>query len=148
MKIFVMSKERMIEMVKLEGLNPNDFYITVKCPIETDYAIGDENDRVLKLDFNDSVAPEEGVILFSKKMADAVIDFFHKMLDSKNDESRLYVNCGAGVSRSGAIGEAANIFFNRLKEENDEDYYKFYQVNPQIQPNLRVKEMLMRRILF
>ena len=146
MKIYVLSKERMSSLVSRYGIKPDCFYITIKCPIETDYAVPGNSENILKLDFNDSTMPETGLVLFNRKMADQIVEFFNRILEQKTSESILYVNCGAGISRSGAIGEAANIFFNRVKETNDEDYYGFYEENPQIQPNILVKEILLKKI--
>lgn len=146
MKIHVLSKERMSNLVGRYGIKSDCFYITIKCPIETDYAVQENLENILKLDFNDSTWPETGLVLFNRKMADKILGFFNRILEQKTSESILYVNCGAGISRSGAIGEAANIFFNRVKEENNEDYYRFYEENSQIQPNILVKEILLKKI--
>ena len=54
----------------------------------------------------------------------------------------LYVNCYAGISRSGAVGDALNIYLNRYIEQND-DYKWFFDNNLGIQPNSLVHRLLM-----
>ena len=54
----------------------------------------------------------------------------------------LFINCGAGVSRSGAVGEVLNEYFNRYLEFNALDDEYFRRLNPQILPNPLVRRIL------
>jgi len=148
MKIIVLPKERMRALVEEAGVKPDDFYVTVKSPVETEYAVEADAGNVLKLAFDDAEVEVDGeeLTLFDEDMAFQVCEFFAKMQEERKPDSILYVNCGAGISRSGAIGEAANILFNRILEDCTGDYYEFYFTNHTIQPNLLVKSTLMRAI--
>ncbi|MBQ1971250.1 MAG: dual specificity protein phosphatase family protein, partial [Treponema sp.] len=57
----------------------------------------------------------------------------------------IYVNCAAGISRSGAVGYVLNLYFNKFLENNEHDYKLFNQNNSQIQPNPYVKSLLMSK---
>ena len=146
MRIFVLSKEKMLKLVTEEGLRSDCGYITIKCGDETDFAVQKTAKNVLKLVFDDIDRKEEKEdILFSSELATEVLNFFFKM--KANGMKTLFVNCGAGVSRSGAIGEAADIFFNQLEEENKEDHAKFLEDNKQIIPNSLVKRLMLKEML-
>ena len=146
MRIYVLSKEKMMKLVSSEGLKSDCAYITIKCGDETDFAIKESPRNVLKLVFDDIEKREEKEdILFTSMMATRVMNFFLRM-KSKGVHT-LYVNCGAGVSRSGAIGEAADIFFNQVDDDNREDHEKFLKDNPQIIPNLLVKRLMMKEMI-
>ena len=55
------------------------------------------------------------------------------------NDSEIYINCAAGISRSGAVGFVLNEYFN---QDNYEHYERFKKVNMQIQPNPMVKRIL------
>ena len=58
-------------------------------------------------------------------------------VDSIDKSKTLYVNCFAGISRSGAVGtvinDYVNCYLNGLKK--NEDWYSFFYDNKQIKPN-------------
>ncbi|MBM6414854.1 hypothetical protein, partial [Lacticaseibacillus paracasei] len=74
---------------------------------------------------------------FDEAQADAIIDF---LVDCNNrpEEEMLYVNCVAGISRSGAIVTFATDIFNLNKD-------KFRKDNPYILPNNLVMQLLKDR---
>lgn len=85
---------------------------------------------------NEPETPEDAV-LFNEKMARQIISFVD------NGELPLLVHCTAGISRSGAVGEVLNWYFNRYLERNaaDDD---FTQNNRQIQPNTIVRRIMLK----
>lgn len=59
----------------------------------------------------------------------------------------LFINCAAGISRSGAVGEVLNDYFNRYSENNEADREYFRNHNRQICGNPLVRRIL-RNVLF
>ena len=96
-------------------------------------------DNILRLVFDD-VTDEylSSLRKFTKEDAVKIKNFADKMDTSK----LLYVNCYAGISRSGAVGDALNIYLNRYIEQSD-DYRWFFDNNLGIQPNSLVHRLLM-----
>lgn len=68
-----------------------------------------------------------------EEQAEQVVEFF-KSITAKED-TILYINCLAGVSRSGGVGWVARQYFQL-------DYDQFKRDNPQIVPNQQVIKML------
>ena len=61
------------------------------------------------------------------------------------DNRPIIVHCTAGISRSGAVGEVLNWYFNRF-EANDLDYRKFEIMHPDIVPNAHVRRLLLTEL--
>ena len=89
---------------------------------------------------NEPETPEDqgNAILFNEDMAHAIIRF----VDDR--ELPLLVHCTAGISRSGAVGEVLNWYFNRYQEHNAADDEDFVQNNRQIQPNTIVRRIMLK----
>ena len=111
---------------------------------DPDCAVPVDSGNILKLRFDDAVEdPDHTLVLFDAAMAGKIVRFVRRI-----DTSRLlFVNCGAGVSRSGAVGEVLNDYFNRYLEFNALDDEYFRRLNPQIQGNPLVRRIL-REALF
>lgn len=58
----------------------------------------------------------------------------------------MIIHCTAGVSRSGAVGDALNCYFNRHAERNNQAFEQFYRDNPDIVPNLYVRQKLWKTL--
>lgn len=70
----------------------------------------------------------------------AIVDFV------RHDDNRpIIVHCTAGISRSGAIGEVLNWYFNRF-ETDDSDYRKFEIMHTDIVPNAHVRRLLLAEL--
>lgn len=107
-------------------------------------AIPVDGPNILKLQFDDAVEdPDRTLVLFDEQMADEIVNFV-RGIDS---DGVLFVNCGAGISRSGAVGEVLNDYFNKYLERNELDDEYFRRLNPQIQGNPLVRRIL-REALF
>ena len=138
MKIYVCSKKDMRAQwaVSPEWFkDPNKFFITIAGMADGEYAYPFVGSHVLRLMFDDITREEDGLILFNEEMAKKI----HVFADTITGNV-LYVNCAAGISRSGAVGYCLNEYFN---ENNPEDYNAFKKENAQIQPNPTVKRILM-----
>lgn len=61
-------------------------------------------------------------------------------------EMPLLIHCTAGISRSGALGDVLNWYFNRYLENNQNDYDDFIRNNRQIIPNHIVRKILLEVI--
>lgn len=61
----------------------------------------------------------------------------------RTDPRPLLIHCTTGVSRSGAVGEVLNWYFNRLLEDNSEAYERFVHEHPDIVPNPHVRHTLL-----
>jgi len=95
--------------------------------------------HILKLQFDDvRELPAVRRLPFDEKMAESILDFIMRC-----DLSRpLYVNCSAGISRSGAVGESLNRFINQMRLKNEADYRQFFLNNPQIDANPLIGKIL------
>ena len=104
-----------------------------------DCAVPVDGGNILKLRFDDAVEdPGRTLVLFDAAIAGEIVRFVRGI-----DTSRLlFVNCGAGVSRSGAVGEMLNDYFNKYLEFNAPDDEYFRRLNPQIQGNPPVRRIL------
>ena len=89
---------------------------------------------------NEPETPEDlgNAILFNEDMAHAIMRF----VDDR--QLPLLVHCTAGISRSGAVGEVLNWYFNRYLETNTVDDEYFTQNNRQIQPNTIVRRIMLK----
>ena len=89
---------------------------------------------------NEPETPEDlgNAILFNKDMALAIMRF----VDDGN--LPLLVHCTAGISRSGAVGEVLNWYFNRYLENNTADDEDFEQTNRQIMLNTIIRRIMLK----
>lgn len=157
MKIRVVSRQWYREngwndcSVPVDQCRDSDFwrennFISIRHSAEADpnCAIPVDGDNILKLRFDDAVAdPDHTLALFDADIAGEIVTFIRRI-----DTSRpLFINCGAGISRSGAVGEVLNDYFNKYLERNDADDEYFRRVNRQIQGNPLVRRIL-REALF
>jgi predicted protein tyrosine phosphatase len=149
MRIIVANRHdlEMKEAQTPEFFDDDKFFITIKGGVETHWAIK-HNDpiRVLRLTFDDVTdsdnVPEEDkkeLKLFNKHDAQRIKEF----VENLNPKKTLYINCGAGISRSGAVGEVVNEYLNKFLINNVADYEFFFKVNKQIQPNPYIKRILL-----
>ena len=91
---------------------------------------------------NEPETPEDlgNAILFDEDMAYAIMRFVD------DGKFPLLVHCTAGISRSGAVGEVLNWYFNRYLERNAGDDEDFLQNNRQIQPNTIVRRIMLEEL--
>ena len=96
--------------------------------------------NILKLVFDDASPSESGCTLFTPEQARSIKQF----VDTIDKTKALFVNCYAGVSRSGAVGtvinDYVNCYLNDCKKNDDWDL--FFQRNPQILPNAYVMRVM------
>ena len=112
--------------------------------IDPDRGVPLNGENILKLQFDD-VRELPGIRRrpFTADMAEKIIDFV-----ARCDRSReLYVNCSAGISRSGAVGYILNWYANRILEDHPQDFELFPRLNPQIDANPLVKKILTEVIM-
>ena len=116
-------------------------FISIRHAAEKDpnCAVPVDGENILKLRFDDAVEdPGHTLVLFDAAMAGEIVRFVRRI----DTDCLLFVNCGAGVSRSGAVGEVLNDYFNRYLGFNAPDDEYFRRLNPQILPNPRVRRVL------
>ena len=121
-------------------------FISIRHSAEPDpnCAIPVDGDNILKLRFDDAVEdPDHTLVLFDAEIAGEIVRFVRRI-----DTSRLlFVNCAAGISRSGAVGEVLNDYFNKYPGSNAADDEYFRRMNRHIQGNPLVRRIL-REALF
>ena len=71
---------------------------------------------VLTLYFDDIIQPAENAVLFTREMAEQIIDF----IKAHQDAYTLLVHCFGGQSRSAAVGA----FAVRMMGEDDSSYFR------------------------
>ena len=102
--------------------------------------------HLLTLTFDDICSepetPEDlgNAVLFNENMAHQIMRFVD------DGKLPLLVHCTAGISRSGAIGEVLNWYFNRYLKNNTSDDEDFVRNNRQIQPNTLVRKILLQNL--
>jgi protein-tyrosine phosphatase len=69
------------------------------------------------------------VALFSYEIADRIMRFVD------DGKMPIIIHCTAGISRSGAIGNVLNRYYNSILANNKEDYDAFFLLNRKIMPN-------------
>ena len=91
---------------------------------------------------NEPETPEDlgNAVLFNEAMAQQIMRFVD------DGKLPLLVHCTAGISRSGAVGEVLNWYFNRYLERNAGDDEDFLQNNRQIQPNTIVRRIMLEEL--
>lgn len=94
--------------------------------------------NLLYLTVDDIVWTIRGMVLFNMEHAQKIWNFV------ENNQLPLMIHCNAGISRSGAVGEVLNWYFNSHIQQNPEDFQTFYSVHPQIVPNSHIKTVLFR----
>ena len=95
-----------------------------------------ENLLILYFDDVDAGFPNA----MTPEQACAIVDFVRL-----EDNRPIIVHCTAGISRSGAVGEVLNWYFNRF-EADDSDYRKFEIMHPDIVPNAHVRRLLLAEL--
>ena len=100
--------------------------------------------HLLTLNFDDICNEPETLedlgngILFDANMAHSIMRFVD------DGKVPLLVHYTAGISRSGAVGEVLNWYFNRYLENNTADDEDFVQNNRQILPNTIVRRIMLK----
>lgn len=79
--------------------------------------------------------------MFSSRDAQRILEFV------KDDSMPLLIHCTAGISRSGAVGECLDLYFNRWRCNNRRAHLYFLDNNPQIMPNPIVRRIFLEEIL-
>ena len=140
MKIFVVPKKFIIKQDDVFFSKNN--IINIRSSFD-DYNLPNSF-SLLRLIFDDVTEKEqdESYVKFSEKHAQEIFNFITNMDKSKY----LFVNCDAGISRSGAVGFCLNEYFNKYLEDNKKDYEFFVQENYQISPNPLVKRLLNNKL--
>ncbi len=152
MKILVCSKKEMQEQWlnnKSIFINKSNYFISIAgLADKLDWAYPYIGENVLKLKFDDvtefyvndcNLQNGVDIILFEQNHAKQIKEFVDKI----PKDCTLYVNCAAGISRSGAVGYCINEYINN---DNKEDFEFFEQENKHIQPNPYVKRLLKKEL--
>lgn len=147
MKILVLSVDEVKKFNEYdkEVVKENNFITIRDHKVETPVLNFHKDSNVLSLMFDDVEESDEQEILerfhyivFNECMAKQIHDF----VDRIDKDKTLYINCHAGVSRSGAVGLILNEYFNRFLDDNKDDYKDFFENNRQIIPNATVSSIL------
>ena len=95
--------------------------------------------NLLCLTFDDVCNEPDGgdCICFSIRQAEAVMRF------ADDGSTPMLIHCTAGISRSGAVGEILDWYFNRFIMENPADHLFFTQNNRQILANPLVRRVFL-----
>ena len=75
------------------------------------------------------------------EQARAIVDFVRI-----EDNRPIIVHCTAGISRSGAVGEVLNWYFNSYLEDNRADYWGNERINCDIVSNAHVRRLLLAEL--
>lgn len=100
-----------------------------------------KDNKILVLYFHDITIPSPPLILPTKEHADAIFNFVKEF----NYEQKIIVHCSAGKSRSGAVGDVLNEYFNKYKslDVNDNSTAFWAKHQGRIDPNPELRRLLM-----
>lgn len=119
----------------IEAANKNVFYLSINNPDDKDKTpIRPDSENYKSMwfyDLHETVGDHE---VISEDQLDEMYDF----IMANSDKDYFVVHCTAGVSRSGAVGEFVNDIFGI-------PYSEFKRLNPQIVPNVVIKQGLNKR---
>ena len=62
------------------------------------------------------------------------------------DDRPIVVHCTAGISRSGAVGEVLDWYYNCWLEDNRQDHWGNERINSDIVPNSHVRRLLLAEL--
>ena len=96
-------------------------------------------ENLLVLYFDD--VDEEQPHAMTPEQAKRIVDFI-----STGDDRSIFVHCTAGISRSGAVGEVLNWYFNRYLKDNQGDYLLFQLMHRDLVPNAHVRKLLLNAL--
>ena len=96
-----------------------------------------ENLLILYFDDVDAGFPNA----MTAEQAREIVDFVRL-----EDSRPIIVHCTAGISRSGAVGEVLNWYFNCYLEDNRADYWGNERINCDIVPNAHVRRLLLAEL--
>ena len=82
---------------------------------------------------------EEGANAMTAEQAEQIADFVLR----PGDDRPIIVHCSAGISRSGAVGDVLNLYFNRYLADDEADYREFRLRHPDLAPNAHVRKLLL-----
>ena len=99
--------------------------------LEINKLIGTSRERIDETEA-ERLRKEREVFLFDSGHATRIIDFAQAMADKAE---LMIIHCGAGISRSGAVGTWLNEFYGN-------DYLTFRRKHSFIMPNYHVLEVL------
>ena len=145
MEIFVISRDSMKKFINSVNFDVKKYNIISISDPDMEFLFPFTLPNVLQLKFNDIEADDwesesdrlymekRGWILFNEDHARKIINFMNNM----NVENDLIINCTAGISRSGAIGDYARVKFGI-------PFGQFILTNKQIQPNSWIRKTLLR----
>lgn len=96
--------------------------------------------NLLCLTVDDIVGKVRGMTLFNHEHAEQIWRFV------ENCTLPLMVHCRAGISRSGAVGEVLNWYFNSYLQQQADSFAAFYREHPHIEPNPHVRTVLLENL--
>jgi len=154
MKITVLSKsnfDKTMQLLKLTDENveqiTDTFFISIHNSFKSVYPphFKNNHDNVLLTYFDDveedgeypALPPYENdertvkVKALTEEQGQEILDFINK----HKDKRQCIVHCAMGKSRSAAVGEFLNDYLGQ-------DYLEFKRQNPQIDPNIHVRNVL------
>ena len=115
----------------------NNVSFPAEPPPFSDEFLHAENLLVLYFDDVDEGQPHA----MTPEQAKQIVDFV-----SSEDKRSIFVHCAAGISRSGAVGEVLNWYFNRFLEDNQGDYRWFQIMHRDLVPNGHVQKLLLNAL--
>lgn len=138
MKILVVPRKYVAQFSANSDFFKNNNFISIG-EFEGHEGVSASGPNILKLVFEDVSDKEDG-IKFSTEHAQQIKDFIDRIDKSKT----LFINCQAGISRSGAVGEVLNDYVNCMLNngKKNEDHHINEINNRHIRPNAWVKSVL------
>lgn len=96
--------------------------------------------NLLCLTVDDIVWTIRGMVLFNREHAVQIWRFV------ENCDLPLIVHCRAGISRSGAVGEVLNWYFNSYLQPDADEFAAFYREHPLIESNSYIRKVLLETL--
>ena len=96
--------------------------------------------NLLCLTVDDIVWKIRGMVLFNQDHALQIWNFVY------HGDLPIITHCHAEISRSGAVGEVLNWYFNSYLQQNSDDFTAFYREHPNIEPNPHIRSVLLEAL--
>ena len=144
MKIFVVPRQFIKKISYKSNFFKTNNFISIG-EVKGQEGVPVDGENILKLVFDD-ISDKETGNLFTEEQAQKIKNF----VDHLDKTKSLFINCQAGISRSGAVGIVLNDYINYMQNGciKNRDWFEFFEINTRIRPNAYIARVLKKTLGF